>query len=141
MNRTTKTCMCIASILLGAALTVPGSIQLRNELVIANGKLGLWFLGGFLICWSFVFFQRMIHPKVFRGEFDEIEMTPLKRAIKTGAGISVLLAGLAFMFPAAGQVWREGLVEFSGLSYAVFGFALLITGALVSFCPYQKRKA
>jgi hypothetical protein len=33
------------------------------------------------------------------------------------------------------------MVEFAGLCYAVFGIALLITGTLMMFCPYKKRKA
>jgi predicted tellurium resistance membrane protein TerC len=68
-------------------------------------------------------------------------MTPVKQTMKIGAGIVVLLIGVALMMPAAVQVRQEGMVEFAGLCYAVFGIALLITGALVAFWPYKKRKA
>jgi hypothetical protein len=141
MKRTVKIGAGIAGILIGMALTIPGSIQLRDELVMANGKFGLWLLGGLLICWSFALFQQIFLPKASNGEFERAKMTPVKQIMKTGAGIVVLLIGLALMMPAAAQVRHEGLVEFAGLCYAVFGIALLITGALVAFWPYKKRKA
>ena len=65
----------------------------------------------------------------------------MKRTVKIGAGIVVLLMGTALMMPAAAQARHEGMVAFAGLSYAVFGLALLITSALVAFRPYKKRKA
>jgi hypothetical protein len=110
-------------------------------LVMADGKFGLWLLGGFLICWSFALFQQIFLPKVLKGEFENARMTPVKQTMKIGAGIVVLLIGVALMMPAAVQVRQEGMVEFAGLCYAVFGIALLITGALVAFWPYKKRKA
>jgi hypothetical protein len=141
MKRTVKIGAGVAGVLIGMALTVPGSVQLRDELVMANGKFGLWLLGGFLICWSLGLFQQIFLPKVLKGEFEKARMTPVKQTMKIGAGIVVLLIGMALMMPAAAQVRQEGMVEFAGLCYAVFGIALLITGTLVTFCPYKKRKA
>jgi len=141
MNRTAKVGVGVAGVLIGMALTIPGSVQLRDELVMADGKFGLWLLGGFLICWSFALFQQIFLPKVLKGEFENARMTPVKQTMKIGAGIVVLLIGVALMMPAAVQVRQEGMVEFAGLCYAVFGIALLITGALVAFWPYKKRKA
>ena len=135
MKRTAKIGAGVIGILVGMVLLMPGSVQLRDESVMANGKLGLWLLGGFLICWSFGSLQRMIQPKVLKGEFEKVEMTPVKQTMKIGAGIVVLLIGLALMMPAAAQTRHEGMVEFAGLCYAVFGIALLITGALLAFCP------
>jgi hypothetical protein len=141
MNRTAKVGVGVAGVLIGMALTIPGSVQLRDELVMADGKFGLWLLGGFLICWWFALFQQIFLPKVLKGEFENARMTPVKQTMKIGAGIVVLLIGVALMMPAAVQVRQEGMVEFAGLCYAVFGIALLITGALVAFWPYKKRKA
>jgi hypothetical protein len=141
MNRTAKVGVGVAGVLIGMALTIPGSVQLRDELVMADGKFGLWLLGGFLICWSFALFQQIFLPKVLKGEFENARMTPVKQTMKIGAGIVVLLIGVALMMPAAVQVRQEGMVEFAGLCYAVFGIALLITGALVAFWPYKTRKA
>jgi hypothetical protein len=108
---------------------------------MANGKFGLWLLGGFLICWSLGLFQQIFLPKALKGEFEKAEMTPMKQTMKTGAGIVILLIGIALMMPAAAQARHEGMVEFAGLCYAVFGIALLITGALVAFWPYKKAEA
>jgi hypothetical protein len=141
MKRTAKIGAGVTGVLIGMALTVPGSVQLRDELVMANGKFGLWLLGGFLICWSLGLFQQIFLPKVLKGEFEKAEMTPVKQTMKIGAGIVVLLIGTALMMPAAAQARHEGMVGFAGLCDAVFGFALLITGALVTFWPYKKRKA
>ena len=135
MKRTAKIGTGVIGVLIGMALLVPGSVQLRDELVMANGKFGLWLLGGFLIYWSLGLFQQIFLPKVLKGEFEKAEMTPMKQTMKTGAGIVVLLTGIALMMPAAAQARHEGMVEFAGLCYAVFGIALLITGALVAFCP------
>ena len=141
MKRTAKIGAGVIGILVGMVLLIPGSVQLRDELVMANGKFGLWLLGGFLICWSFGLFQRMIEPKVLKGEFEKVGMTPVKQPMKIGAGIVVLLIGIALMMPAAAQARYEGMVGVNGLCYAVFGIALLITGALVAFCPYKRRRA
>jgi uncharacterized membrane protein len=140
MKRTAKIGTGVIGVLIGMALLVPGSVQLRDELVMANGKFGLWLLGGFLICWSLGLFQQIFLPKVLKGEFEKAEMTPMRQTMKIGAGIVVLLTGIALMMPAAAQARHEGMVEFAGLCYAVFGIALLITGALVSFWPYKNRK-
>lgn len=141
MKRIVKIGAGVAGVLMGMALTIPGSVQLRDELVMTNGKLGLWLLGGFLICWSFALFQQILWPKAPKGEFQKAGMTPVQQITKIGAGIVVLLIGLALMMPAAAQARHEGMVEFAGLCYAVFGIALLITGALVTFWPYKKHKA
>ena len=141
MNRTGKICAGVAGLLAGVALLIPGSVQLRDALVMSGGKFGIWLLGGFLICWSFALFQQIFLPKKLEGKFEKTELTPVKQPMKIGAGTIVLVIGMALMMPAAAQVRREGLVEFAGLCYAVFGIALLITGALVTFCPYKKRKA
>ncbi|MGB8370401.1 MAG: hypothetical protein WCF71_14035 [Verrucomicrobiia bacterium] len=140
MNRTAKIGAGVIGILVGMVLLIPGSVQLRDELVMANGKLGLWLLGGFLICWSFGSLQRTIQLKVLKGEFEKVGMTPVKQTMKTGVGIIVLLIGLALMLPAAAQTRHEGMVEFAGLCYAVFGIALLITSALLAFWPYKKTQ-
>ena len=141
MNRAGKICAGVAGLLAGVALLIPGSVQLRDALVMSGGKFGLWLLGGFLICWSFALFQQIFLPKKLEGKFEKTELTPVKQPMKIGAGIIVLLIGMVLMMPAATQVRHEGLVEFAGLCYAVFGIALLMTGALVAFCPYKKRKA
>ena len=146
MKRTAKIGAGVIGILLGIGLMVPGSLQLRYELVVANGKLGLWLLGyvllGYvLLVWSLGLFQRIIQPKVLKGELEKVEMTPVKQTMKIGVGIIILLIGITFMMPAAAQARHKGMVELAGLCYAVFGIALLITGAMVAFCPYKKRRA
>jgi hypothetical protein len=141
MNRPTKICAGVIGILVGMGLTIPGFIQLGDELVMVDGKLGLWLLGGFLICWSLGLFRRIFLPKVLKGEFEKVEMTPVKKIMKIGMGIIVLLTGIVLMMPAAAQARHEGMVEFAGLCYAWFGIALLIVGALVAFYPYKKCSA
>jgi hypothetical protein len=124
-----------------AVYAIPGSVQLRHELAMANSKLGLWLLGLVLLGWSFSLFQRIIQPKVLKGEFEKVEMTPVKQTMKIGTGIVVLLIGIALMMPAAAQARHEGMVEFDGLCYAVFGIALILPGAVVAFRPYKRRRA
>jgi uncharacterized membrane protein len=141
MKRTAKIGTGVIGLLVGTALIIPGSVQLRDELVMANGKLGLWLLGWVLLCWSLGLFQQIFLPKGLKGEFEKAEMTLLKQTMKIGAGIVVLLIGLALMMPAAAQARHEGLVEFGGLCYAVFGIALLIAGTLVAFWPYKKTQS
>lgn len=126
---------------LGVALQLPGSVQLRDELIMADDRLGLWLLGLVLQMWSVESLRRMIQPKVTGRELEKIEMSLPKPTLKSGAGIVVLLIGITSMLPAAAQVLREGAVQFAGLSWLVFGIALLITGAVVTFCPYKKRIA
>ena len=140
MKRTAKISTGVIGILVGMALMIPGSVQLRHEFAVDDGKLGLLLLGWVLLVWSFGLFQRIIQPKVLEGEFEKVEMTPVKQSMKIGAGIVVLLMGIALMMPAAAQVRHEGMVKLDGLCYAVFGIALLITGAMVAFCQYKKRK-
>ncbi len=138
MKQNFKIGMGVAGIFVGAALTVPGSIQLRDELVLANGRLGLCLLGWLLIVWSL---QQIIRPKVFKGKFEKVALTTVKQPVLTGAGIVVLLIGAALMLPAAAQVGSEGLIRFEALCRMIFGIALLWAGALVTFRPYEKRKA
>ncbi len=141
MKQNIKIGMVVAGTLAGGALTVPGSIQLRDVLVMASGRFGLWLLGWLLIVWSAGLFLRIIRPKVFNGIFEKMEMTPVKQPVKTGTGIVVTLTGVALMLPAAAQVCSTGLVRFEALGWLIFGTALLLGGALVTFCPYEKRTA
>jgi hypothetical protein len=141
MNQIAKIISGFAGLLLGAALMIPGCIQLHDELLIGNGKLALWLLGWFSIVGSTRVFQQMIQRRVAGANLTAVELTPVKQAIKTGAGIAVLLTGLALMLPAAGQAWSDNMVNFAGLGYAVFGLALLMTGTVVTLSPYKKRRA
>jgi len=84
---------------------------------------------------------QIIRPKVFKGKFEKVVLTPVKQPVLTGAGIIVLLIGVALMLPAAAQVCSEGLIRVEALCWMVFGIALLLAGALVTFRPYEKRKA
>jgi uncharacterized membrane protein len=138
MKRAAKIGMGVAGILVGAALMVPGSIQLRDELVLTSGRLGLWWLGWLLSVWSL---QQIICPKGFNGKFENIKMTMVKQPVKTGAGIVVLLIGVALMLPATAEVCSEGLIRFEALCGMIFGIGLLWAGWLVTFRPYEKRKA
>jgi hypothetical protein len=61
--------------------------------------------------------------------------------MKTGVGATVLLTGAMLMIPAAIQVCRDGLIKFDFLCWFIFGIALLLTGSVVTFCPYKKHKA
>lgn len=138
MKQNLKIGMGVAGILVGATLQIPGNVHLRDELVLGNGRLGLWLLGWLLIVWSLVQIRR---PKGFKGKFENVKMTMVKQPVKTGAGIVVLLIGVALMLPAAAQVCSEGLVRFEALCGMIFGIALLLAGTLVTFLPYEKRKA
>jgi uncharacterized membrane protein len=140
MKRAAKMGAGVFGIVVGMGLMMPGYVQLRHEFAVDDGKLGLLLLGWVLLVWSFGLFQRIIQPKVLEGEFEKVEMTPVKQTVKIGAGIVVLLMGIALMMPAAAQVRHERMVKLDGLCYAVFGIALLITGAMVAFCQYKKRK-
>lgn len=141
MKRTVKIGIGILGILLGIGLMIPGSVQLRNEVVMADGKLGLWLLGWFLMVWAFGLFQRIIQSQRPKGEWEKVEMSRVKQTLKTGAGCLILLMGIALIMPAAAQAGQAGMVELDRLCFAVFGIALLITGAMVTFCPYKKRRA
>lgn len=141
MKRTAKTGMGVVGLLAGLALLIPGSIQLRDELVMANGKLSLWLLGGILICWSGALFQQILFSKKTGDVCQNPGAMPARQPVKTIAGIVVFIVGVAFVMPAATQAWQKGLVEFAALGWMVFGIALLIAGGLVTFCPYAKRRA
>jgi len=142
MKQPLKIGLVVAGIFAGAALTVPGDIQLRDELVVANGRLGLYLLGWVLIVWSLQQgLRQAILPKGSKVKFENLKMTMGKQPVKTGAGIVVLLIGVALMLPAAAQVCSEGLMRFEALCGMVFGIGLLWAGTLVTFWPYEKRKA
>jgi hypothetical protein len=141
MQPTAKISIGVIGILLGIGLMIPGSVQLRNEVVMADGKLGLWLLGWFLIVWAFGLFQRIIQSQRPKGEWEKVAVTPVKQTLKTGVGCLVLLMGIALIVPAAAQAGRAGMVELDSLCFAVFGSALVITGAMVTFCSYKRRKA
>ena len=148
----TKIIVGIVGLCAGAALQIPGSLQLRDELVMANGRLGLWLLGWVLIVWALLqiicplgpivwSLVQINRPKVFQGKAEKVALTPVKQPVLTGAGIFVLLIGLALMLPAVAQVCSEGLIRFEALCWMIFGIALLLAGWLVTFRPYEKRRA
>ena len=141
MKRTAKIGAVVTGILAGAAMMTPGMIQLQQELVMANAKFGRWLLGLALIGGSFILFHQTFLPRLFKVESEKVELTPVKHAVKIGAGMVVLLIGLTFTLPPIAQGLHEGTVKFDGICYVVFGNALLITGALVTFSPYKKRVA
>ena len=127
--------------LIGAVLIVPGLVQLRNELAVDDEKLALLLVGWALIGVSLVSIQRQIRPDLFHGKFEKVEMTPLKQTLKIGAGIAGALIGADFLSPAAAQACHAGRLDFAAFSSAVFGVALLLTGAVVACCPYKRRMA
>ena len=140
MKRTLKIGTGIFGFLIGGILIVPACLQIRQELVVADGKLGLMLLGWVLVMWSVG--QLMQLKRLERESALEIaEMSFAKRFLKNGAGGLTLLTGVALMIPAAVQAVLEGLVKFDQLCYFVFGVALLLTGAVITFCPYKKRRA
>jgi uncharacterized membrane protein len=152
MKQTTKIIAGIVGLCAGAALQIPGLLQLRDELAMANGRLGLWLLSWLLIVWSVQQIIRpiapivwslvqIIRPKVFKGKFEKVALTPVKQPVLTGAGIVVLLIGAALMLPAAAQVCSEGLIRVEALCGMAFGIGLLWVGWLVTCRPYEKRKA
>jgi hypothetical protein len=130
----------VTAFLAGVALQLPGSFQLRDDLVMADGRLGLWLLGFILQMWAISSLWRMLRPGAAKVEFEKFERS-FPQLIKAGVGIIVLLTGVALTIPAAMQAGREGLVKFDALCWLIFGFALLVMGALVTFCPYKKRAA
>ena len=141
MKNNIKIGMGATGILVGTALTVPGSIQLRDELVIANGRLGLWLLGWSLIAWSFCSLLQILRLKLFKGKIKKFEGAPVKQPMKTGAGIVVLLIGVTLMLPAAAQACSEGFVGFEAVCWMIFASALLLSGGVVAFFPYKSRVA
>jgi hypothetical protein len=130
----------ILGLLISAALMTPGCIQLHNELIIANGRLGLWLLGFLLVTWSFNWFRQII-PNKPKTRSEKVEMTLAKRILKISTGIVGLLIGLALVMPAVAQARHEGFMKFDEVCFLVFGVALLVSGKLVTFFPYRKRKA
>lgn len=130
----------IVGVMIGAALMVPGSIELHDELIVANGKLALWLLGFILQMWAISSLWRMVRPGAARVEFEKFERS-LPQIAKDGAGGVILLTGVVLAIPVAMQAGREGFVKFDALCWLIFGFALLVMGALVTFCPYKKRTA
>ncbi|MGA2870702.1 MAG: permease prefix domain 1-containing protein [Verrucomicrobiota bacterium] len=141
MKRTIGIGMGMASLLLGIALTIPAIVQLRRELRVADWRLGLMLLGMFLASRGVVSFQRMIQARMPQGEFEKVGMAWRGQTIKTGVGIISLLIGTVFILPAIGQACRKGMVEFDAICWLMFGIAMLIVGAFVTFCPYKKRRA
>jgi len=140
MKRISKVVSGVVGLLAGGALMVPASIQLRQELIVTSGKLALMLLGWGLVAWSL---GHTIQFKVHKrdSEWEMVELPFAKQSLKVGAGILGLLTGIALMIPAAIQDGRDGLVQLNCLCYFVFGVALLMTGTLVAFCPYKRRRA
>jgi hypothetical protein len=130
----------IAAFLLGVAIQLPGSFQLRDDLVMADGRLVLWLLGFILQMWAINSSWRMVRPGAAKVEFEKFELS-FPQLAKTSAGVVVLLTGVALAIPAALQARYNGIVTFDALCWLTFGFALLVMGALVTFCPYKNRKA
>ena len=127
--------------LIGAALMVPGSIQLHNELAVANGKLGLWLLGLVSLAWAFELFRRIVRGQTPGKISGKAPLTPQKQILKISAGVVVLLIGLAFVMPAVAQARDEGMMKFDEVCFLMFGIALLIAGGLVTFFPYTEHRA
>jgi len=125
--------------LLGVTMQLPGSLELRDQLVMADGKLVLWLLGLFLQMWAMGSLWRRFRPGVNKFEFEKFTMS-FSRLVKTGAGVVMLLGGMMFLIPAGIQAGREGLVKFDALCWLVFGMALVITGFVITFCPYKKTR-
>jgi hypothetical protein len=130
----------VAAFLLGVAIQLPGSFQLRADLVMADGKLALWLLGFVLQMWAVSSLWRLVRPGAATVEFEKFAMS-FPQLAKVGAGGVVLLTGAALAIPAALQARYNAMVTFDALCWLTFGFALLVMGALVTFCPYKKQKA
>ncbi len=141
MKTTIKISPGILGTLTGAALMVPGCIQLHHELAVANGKLGLWLLGLVLLAWSFELFRKMIRGQAPKKIPEKVPLPLPKQILKISAGMVFLLIGLAFVMPAVAQARDEGMMKFDEVAFLVFGIALLIAGGLVTFFPYTKRRA
>ena len=141
MSQSMKTTAGIIGLVVGMALVVPGTMQLRHELVMATSRLGLWMLGWAMVSASAILLQRMLWPKLFKVELENVQLERWKQGLKIGAGITVLLMGAALWLPAATQAVQNNAVNFEAICFLTFGGALLITGAVVTFCPYKKRAA
>ena len=132
---------CVIVLLLGVTAQLPGSLQLRDQLVMSDQWLGLWLLGLIFQMGSLESLRQIIQPKLTGRELKKVEWSFPKANLKTGAGVAVLLVGIALMVPAATQSVTDGLVTFDALCRLVFGLCLLIAGTLVIFFPYQRRTA
>jgi uncharacterized membrane protein len=130
----------IFGLLAGGVLMIPACAQIQQELVVADGKLGLMLLGWVLVMWSVGQLFQLKRPER-ESTLEIAEMSLVKYSLKSGAGILTLLAGMALVIPAAAQAVLQGLVKFDPLCYFVFGVALLMVGAVITFCPYKKRRA
>lgn len=131
----------VTVLLIGIMAQLPGSLQLRDELVISDKWLGLWLLGLVLQMGSLELLRRIIQPKFTGRELRKVEWSFPKANLKSGAGLAVLLAGGALMIPATTQSVRDGLVTFEALCWLVFGISLLIASLGVMCFPYQRRAA
>ncbi len=127
--------------LLGSAAQLPGSLQLRDQLVISDRWLGLWLLGLIFQMWSVESLRQIIQPKLTGRALKKVEWSFPKANLKTGVGLAVLLVGVTLMIPAARQSVEDGVVAFDALCGLVFGASLLIADTLVMFFPYQRRAA
>ena len=130
----------VTAFLAGVALQMPGSFQLRDDLVMADGRLALWLLGFILQMWAISSLWRMVRPGAAKVEYEKFELS-FPQLVKAGVGVVILFTGVALAIPATMQACRVGLVKFDALCWLIFGFALLVMGALVTFHPYKKRKA
>jgi hypothetical protein len=130
---------CVTVLLIGIAAQLPGSLQLRDQLAMSDKWLGLWLLGLIFQMWSVESLRQIVQPKLTGRELKRVEWSFPKANLKTGAGVAVLLVGIALMVPAATQSVRDGLVTFDAWCRLVFGLCLLIAGTLVVCFPYQRR--
>jgi len=130
---------CVTVLLIGIAAQSPGSLQLRDQLAMSDKWLGLWLLGLIFQMWSVESLRQIVQPKLTGRELKRVEWSFPKANLKTGAGVAVLLVGIALMVPAATQSVRDGLVTFDAWCRLVFGLCLLIAGTLVVCFPYQRR--
>ena len=128
-------------LLMGIAAQLPGSFQLRDQLVMSDKWLGLWLLGLVLQLWSLESLRQIFQPKLTGRRLKKIEWSFPKANLKTGAGVAVWLVGIALMAPAATQAICDGVVTFDALCRLVFGFSLMIVGLGVVLFPYQRRAA
>jgi uncharacterized membrane protein len=141
MKTTIKISAGILGLLIGATLMVPGSIQLHNELAVANGKLELWLPGLILVAGSFELFRKMIRSQAPQKLPETVPLTLPKQILKISAGVVALMIGLGLVMPAVAQARDDGMMKFDEVAFLVFGIALLIAGGLVTFFPYAKRRA
>jgi hypothetical protein len=132
---------CAGVLLAGIAAQLPGSLQLRDQLVISDKWLGLWLLGLIFQMWSLESLRQIIQPKLTGRALKKVEWSFPKANLKTATGAAVLLVGIALMIPAAAQSLKDGVVTFDALCWLVFGISFLIANTLLLFFPYQRRTA